>query len=275
MVLLNNLGSTTNMELAIVGRQVCAVLDERGIEVERVLSGTFVSSLDMAGVSISLMKVDDERLKLLDAPTSAPAWPRTFAVKPEPIPARTFAFPEPEPDVVAHETATGEGKRLERAVAAACQTAIQHASELTELDQAVGDGDLGSNMARAAEAVLGTLRTFPFDDQPEALKAFRVNDSESARRFVRPTLWRVSIAGEHGAARQCSDRAFLGGRSCRGVRRDRNARRSFRWRADDARRTDAFCAELSGGSLSRLVRQRSSSPQPLPPQGLERNERRQ
>ncbi len=169
-VLLNNLGSTTNMELAIAGRKAFAVLDERGVQVDRVLSGTFVSSLDMAGVSLSLMKVDDERLKLLDAPTSAPAWPRTYASKPESPAARTVVFPSDESDPVSYQTETAQGKRREHVVSAACEAAIQCAPHLTELDGLVGDGDLGSNMARAAEAVLGSLGTIPFDDEAEALK---------------------------------------------------------------------------------------------------------
>src|SRR4051812_9006427 len=160
-VLLNNLGSTTNMELAIVGRKAFAVLEHRGVQVDRMLCGTFVSSLDMAGVSLSLMKVDDERLKLLDAPTSAPAWPRAYPVKPESVAARTVAFPSAEPHPASYETETFEGKRMRSVVSAACQASIQCAPHLTELDQLVGDGDLGSNMMRAAEAVLGSLSTIP------------------------------------------------------------------------------------------------------------------
>ncbi|MFL6448376.1 MAG: dihydroxyacetone kinase subunit DhaL [Bryobacteraceae bacterium] len=170
-LLLNNLGSTTNMELAIVGKRALSLLEGRGVQVERILSGTFVSSLDMAGVSLSLMRVDDDRLKLLDAPTSAPAWPRIFAVKSESVSARTVPFAYAEPEPVAHETETAGGKQMERAVEAACQAAIRSESELTELDQLVGDGDLGMNMARAAKAVLHSLSSIPFDDPAEALKA--------------------------------------------------------------------------------------------------------
>lgn len=169
-VLLNNLGSTTNMELAIVGKTVFSLLSERGVQVERVLSGTFVSSLDMAGVSVSLMEVDNERLRLLDAPTSAPAWPRTVPSKPQSISARTVTLPSADNDPISRETGTPEGKHIERAVVAACQAAMESAPHLTEMDQVVGDGDLGSNMARAAEAILRNLRTIPFDDPSAAMK---------------------------------------------------------------------------------------------------------
>ena len=169
-LLLNNLGSTTTMELAIAGRKILAILEGRGVQVERVFSGTFVSSLDMAGISISLMRLDDERLQLLDAPTLAPAWPRTYMGKPTPIRDRIVTIPAVETDEVAHRPETAEGKRLERAVAAACHAIIQAAPKLTELDGMVGDGDLGSNMARAADAILENSRTIPFDDPGQALK---------------------------------------------------------------------------------------------------------
>jgi len=170
-VLLNNLGSTTSMELAIAGKKMMAVLEGRGVQVDRVFSGTFVSSLDMAGISISLMRVDDERLKLLDAPTLAPAWPRTYIAKPTTIRDRIVALPASETDDVAYASETSEGKRLERVVSGVCNAMVQAAPKLTELDGIVGDGDLGSNMARAAEAIIASSKTIPFDDPGQALKA--------------------------------------------------------------------------------------------------------
>ena len=46
-----------------------------GIIVERAYAGTFLSALEMAGVSLSVLEVDDVRLARLDAQTAAPAWP--------------------------------------------------------------------------------------------------------------------------------------------------------------------------------------------------------
>jgi triose/dihydroxyacetone kinase / FAD-AMP lyase (cyclizing) len=169
-VLLNNLGSTTTMELAIAGRKTIAVLDSAGVQVERIFSGTFVSSLDMAGISISLMRVDDQTLKLLDAATSAPAWPRTYTARPTPIRDRIVALPASECEEVAREPETVEGKRLARIVSAACHAIIEADSKLTELDGIVGDGDLGANLARAAEAILERSNRIPFDDAGEGLK---------------------------------------------------------------------------------------------------------
>ena len=59
-------------------RQVAEVLAERGIEVVRSLVGDYVTSLEMQGLSLSLLKLDDELLELWDAPvqTIALRWGR-------------------------------------------------------------------------------------------------------------------------------------------------------------------------------------------------------
>src|SRR5205823_3138625 len=58
-LLVNNLGGTPTMELAVVARRAVAVLEGRSLTVERVYVGTFLSALEMAGVSLSVLVVDD------------------------------------------------------------------------------------------------------------------------------------------------------------------------------------------------------------------------
>lgn len=72
-VLVNGMGATPLSELYIVYRRVAELLDERGIAVERSLVGDYVTSLDMAGGSISLLRLDDELLALYDAPVRTAA----------------------------------------------------------------------------------------------------------------------------------------------------------------------------------------------------------
>ena len=81
-VMVNSLGATTQMELAIVGRHVIPFLQSRGFTVERIYAGTFLSSLDMAGMSISVMGISDNGLRWLDADTTAPAWPKVLKRRP-------------------------------------------------------------------------------------------------------------------------------------------------------------------------------------------------
>lgn len=65
-VLLNGMGATPEMELYIVNNSLSDYLAEKNIKVARTYIGNFMTSMDMAGFSITLYKVDDERLKLLD-----------------------------------------------------------------------------------------------------------------------------------------------------------------------------------------------------------------
>ena len=59
----------------------------------------------------------------------------------------------------------------EKLVRALAESVIQHADELTSLDQAIGDGDHGLNMKRGFEAVLATLPALADKPMPEMLKA--------------------------------------------------------------------------------------------------------
>jgi dihydroxyacetone kinase-like protein len=73
VVLVNGLGGTPLLELYIVFGEVASVLAARGVRVARSLVGNYVTSLDMAGVSISLCRADAEMLALWDAPVNTPA----------------------------------------------------------------------------------------------------------------------------------------------------------------------------------------------------------
>lgn len=73
VVLINNLGATPQSELYIVYRKVAELLEKEGITVERNLVGSYCTSLDMQGLSITVLKVDDEMLGLYDKPVLTPA----------------------------------------------------------------------------------------------------------------------------------------------------------------------------------------------------------
>ncbi|MBV8631309.1 MAG: dihydroxyacetone kinase subunit L [Silvibacterium sp.] len=171
-VMVNNLGATTEMELAMIARHAMPYLESKGFVVERLYAGTFLSSLDMAGISISVLGVDDQRLHWLDAPTTAPAWPN--ASKQRPGRPETVIVTDCGPQVVrgaGAEAKTETGRRMKRAIEAACQALITAETELTELDRVTGDGDLGISMRRAAEAVLGAIHSYPLDNVSATLKA--------------------------------------------------------------------------------------------------------
>ncbi|AZO93310.1 dihydroxyacetone kinase subunit DhaK [Halocella sp. SP3-1] len=71
-VLLNGLGATPQEELYIVYRKVAEILNDKGIKIYRNLIGEYATSMEMAGMSITLLKLDEELKGLLDAPADTP-----------------------------------------------------------------------------------------------------------------------------------------------------------------------------------------------------------
>jgi dihydroxyacetone kinase-like protein len=70
-LLINDLGSTTMMELLIVNRKVSQILREKGIKVYDTLLGSFCTCQEMAGFSITMMKLDNELKKYYNMPASS------------------------------------------------------------------------------------------------------------------------------------------------------------------------------------------------------------
>jgi phosphoenolpyruvate---glycerone phosphotransferase subunit DhaK len=71
-VLVNGLGATPKEELYILYRSVARILGEEGVRVHRVWAGEYATSLEMAGASLTLIRIDDELKGLLDAPAETP-----------------------------------------------------------------------------------------------------------------------------------------------------------------------------------------------------------
>ena len=71
-VLVNGLGATPKEELYILYRSVAGILEGEGIRVHRVWVGEYATSLEMAGASLTLIRLDDELRGLLDAPAATP-----------------------------------------------------------------------------------------------------------------------------------------------------------------------------------------------------------
>jgi phosphoenolpyruvate---glycerone phosphotransferase subunit DhaK len=72
LAFVNGMGGTPLLELYIVYRALKKFLDGRGITIARNLVGPFITSLEMAGTSITLLRLDDELTRLWDAPVDTP-----------------------------------------------------------------------------------------------------------------------------------------------------------------------------------------------------------
>jgi triose/dihydroxyacetone kinase / FAD-AMP lyase (cyclizing) len=197
VVLVNNLGGTPTLELNIVAYSAIRQLAQRGLVIHRCWSGTFLTALEMAGVSISLMKVDDVLLSALDAPADTTAWSRTHTglvqAQASYIQPKSLLGSYPSTAVIIPTAESQKRQVLLLAVAAALEAAEE---ELTQLDQLVGDGDLGISLTRGSKAIRDEIKTYPLEDWPSTLQAL----SATLRKSLGGTSGPLYAIGLLGAA---------------------------------------------------------------------------
>ncbi|XP_068541622.1 triokinase/FMN cyclase [Anas acuta] len=171
VLVVNNLGGLSCLELGIVAGAAVRGLERRGVRIARALVGSFMTALEMAGVSLTLMLADEELLGLIDAETTAMAWPNLVAgpavsQRPE-VPAPNEG-PEPQPAQQAPGAGPGT-KRVQLVLERVCSTLLGLQDKLNELDRAAGDGDCGHTHARAARAIQEWVRARPPPAAPAQL----------------------------------------------------------------------------------------------------------
>jgi len=71
-VMVNSLGATPPEELYILFRKVHQMMTDQGVQIYRAYIGEYATSMEMAGASITLFKLDDELRELLDYPAQSP-----------------------------------------------------------------------------------------------------------------------------------------------------------------------------------------------------------
>lgn len=152
VVLVNSLGGTTDLELRILTGGVLAELDRRGLRVRLAWTGPFLTSLDMAGASVTVAAVDEELVGLLADPAAVVAFPHSAPLL---DPGREVVIaPARAPEATGGPAARVDSTAGLHAVAAEICAAVIAAEEpLTALDRQVGDGDLGTNLARGARTI--------------------------------------------------------------------------------------------------------------------------
>ncbi|XP_023766598.1 putative 3,4-dihydroxy-2-butanone kinase isoform X1 [Lactuca sativa] len=175
VLMINGLGGTHVMELMIAAGKAVPILQlEHGVAVVRVYTGSFMTSLDMAGFSISIMKAEQAILQRLDAATKAPHWPvgvdgeHPPAKIPVPVPPSRSAKND---EVLSRpEQLNEQGRALEVAIEAAVSAIIHLKDSLNEWDSKVGDGDCGSTMSRGATAIQQDMKKYyPLNDAAETI----------------------------------------------------------------------------------------------------------
>lgn len=179
-VLLNGLGAVKYEELFVLYRRVDALLAEAGVQVVEPQVGELITSLDMAGVSLTLCWLTDELAELWRAPADAAGFRKGRQAPPAPAApaaatlaagaARSTAaeFDPSEPSAsepgtaqpVTVPPASAASRAAARVVAAAFAAAgrvlAANAAELGRIDAAAGDGDHGEAMQRGSAAAAAT-----------------------------------------------------------------------------------------------------------------------
>uniref|UniRef100_A0A8C3K191 Triokinase/FMN cyclase n=1 Tax=Calidris pygmaea TaxID=425635 RepID=A0A8C3K191_9CHAR len=169
VLVVNNLGGLSCLELGIVAGAAVRRLESRGVRIARALVGSFMTALEMAGVSLTLLLVDEELVGLIDADTTAMAWPN---LAPAPATSQREEVPAPKEGqgTTQHETSTGPGTaRAQKVLEGVCSTLLAMEDQLNELDRAAGDGDCGHTHARAARAIQEWVRARPPPAAPAQL----------------------------------------------------------------------------------------------------------
>ncbi|OEV03736.1 dihydroxyacetone kinase family protein, partial [Streptomyces nanshensis] len=200
-VLLNGLGRTTPEDLLICYGHVHDRLVAAGRIPYRPEVGDFVTSLGMAGISLSVTVLDDELTALYDAPCETPGFTRiagasgpsgTSGAEGEAEDAADGSAAADVPAVLpegSDEPPRGVAAEL---LAAALDVVREHEEELGRLDAVCGDGDHGQGMVRGLRAALAAAQAGPADEDEDgdgdADSVGTGEDGEDAQRVGRRLL---------------------------------------------------------------------------------------
>tara|TARA_B110001454_G_scaffold161317_1_gene150754 strand:- start:2412 stop:4166 length:1755 start_codon:yes stop_codon:yes gene_type:complete len=208
-LLVNNLGTMPRMELDVVSRRALLWLIEREVRVDAMLVGTFLTAIDMTGCSLSLMKLDDQRLERLTAVAEAPAWsmPTKPSRKIDIGSGIGTELPVVGPSLErAASWADPEAQQNFAAAIGAVISAIEAAEEeLTRLDAEVGDGDIGISLTRGARAIAADLPNASIQCPAEMLARL----STILRRSLGGTSGPLYAAFFFGMARRLGEAAIV------------------------------------------------------------------
>ncbi len=160
VALMNNLGSTTPLEMSVL----CNALAEAGVATHMIGPAPMMTSLDMHGFSVSVLPATEDDLAALATPVPMAAWPglaNMAAVEVTPLPdGLTPIEPIPSPNPKARAVIEQVADLL-----------IGAEAGLNELDAKSGDGDTGSTLATAARSLKGSLDKMPLADLTQLFPA--------------------------------------------------------------------------------------------------------
>ncbi|PRP94595.1 dihydroxyacetone kinase subunit DhaK [Enhygromyxa salina] len=162
--LINNLGAVPPIEMSLIAHEI--LRSKLGPALELVIGpAPLMTSLDMNGFSLSLLRLDELRRAALSSACAPAAWRAPVVPAPalelRPLPAK------PARDAVAPSS----NDRVERGLAALLHRLVDMQAELDALDAKIGDGDTGSTFATAARAIQARAGQLPYARPDQLLAA--------------------------------------------------------------------------------------------------------
>lgn len=163
VALLNNLGSSTGVEMAVLAEELRR--SEVGDRISHIVGpASMMTALDMHGFSVTLYPISGEDETLLAAETPLRAWPGL----------RTMDAPGllPLPDGLSPIKSTpSSDSKTEAFLRKCCEALIASEADLNHLDLQAGDGDTGTTLATAARALIEAFGRLPLADHTQLYRA--------------------------------------------------------------------------------------------------------
>ncbi|MGC3937920.1 dihydroxyacetone kinase subunit DhaK [Roseobacter sp. EG26] len=163
VALLNNLGSTTPLEMAVLAQALASSEKAKGIKAI-IGPAPLMTSLDMHGFSVSLLPLTEDRQAALARDIPLPDWPGLTLLSPVSV--------KPLPDGLSPiKPIPSENPKTRALIDTCCDLLIAAESDLNVLDAKSGDGDTGSTLATAARALKGSMDRMPLADLTQLFRA--------------------------------------------------------------------------------------------------------
>ena len=155
-LVLNGLGTVKHEELFVVYRRVAQLLTSEGVDIVHPEVGEFVTSYDLAGLSLTLFWLDDELERYWTLPVHTAAFRKgNIGIVAPTEDATVASLPFTEERVAAGSDASRDAARTVLAALVAIRDTIdEHAERLGDIDAVAGDGDHGIGMQRGANAAV-------------------------------------------------------------------------------------------------------------------------
>ncbi|EGX53767.1 hypothetical protein AOL_s00004g426 [Orbilia oligospora ATCC 24927] len=156
-VLINNLGGLSILELNVIAQEVLTQLSNgpQQFTISRKYIGSFMTSLDGPGFSITILKHDDEILGLLDEQTEVQAWPKQFTDEEyTPVESRITQYSPPNKPTYSPNPHLIVPANLLTKISSSLLTKIQSEEPtITKYDTLVGDGDCGTTLLKGVTSI--------------------------------------------------------------------------------------------------------------------------